>query len=145
MNPRFISLVKKFAPALVAFAVLVLPTVLFAATETFTTGLVHCEGSLTPEEISAGNVKQCDFNTLIEGIQYLINWMFAIAIPIAIGIFAYAGVLFMSATEGNIKKAKEMLPKVVWGIAIMSGAWIIVHTILSLLTESDQGYTSLLK
>lgn len=101
-----------------------------------TPGLVKCEGALTAEERDAKIKKQCNFAELINGIQYLINWMIYVSFPIVILVFAYAGFLFMTAKEANISKAKEIFQKVVIGYIIMLSAWLIVRTILKLLVSN---------
>lgn len=124
---------------------LLAPAILFAQTVDFSKGLIQCEGALTAEEKANRSVTECDFNALLAQIQYLINWMFAIAIPISIGIFAYAGILFMSGNEKNITKAKGIFSKVVWGFLIMCVAWLIINTILTAIVKPNQGFDLLLK
>lgn len=103
-------------------------------------GLVQCDGV---PDAAKGEVK-CDFVALINQIKFLINWAFYIAVPVAVGFFAYAGILRMTGTEGNIKTSREIFWTVGKGFLIMASAWFIVYTILTWLTKTSD-YTSLLQ
>jgi hypothetical protein len=98
-----------------------------------TPGLVKCDGAPLPGE----DKKRCNFAEFIKAIQYLINWMITISFFLVILVFAYAGILFMSGSEGNIKKAKSMFSKVVIGYIFMLGAWLLVQTIMKLMVSSQ--------
>lgn len=138
---RFMNSMKSFFTTFLLGLSLLLstqPVLVAAQTENYDKpGLVHCEGALKAGE----DAKVCNFNEFINTIRYLINWMIYISFPIVIVVFAWAGLLFMSANEGNISKAKGIFNKVIIGYAFMLGAWLIVHTILKLLvTNSDYLY-----
>lgn len=91
-------------------------------------GLVPCDG---PE---------CDFGHLMELIQDILNFLIAIAIPIAAVMFAYAGWLYLSGggNQEKIKQAHKIFGSVVIGIVLVLTAWLIVNTLLSVLT--GQGF-----
>lgn len=114
----------------IAFFVIILPIISNAQSSvTLDGGLVQCDG------IGEGKPR-CGFTQLISGAQYLIQWMIMVAVPIATLVFAYAGVLFMfSSNESNISRAKGIFSKVLIGFFLMLAAWLIVHTLLSLLID----------
>ncbi len=97
--------------------------------------LVQCDGVPTP----GTNEVKCDFAALINQVKFLMRWMFYISIPIAVGLFAYAGGLFMTANPGKIKDAKKIFSHVVVGFIIMLLAWLIVRTILYWVAEPGYG------
>ena len=101
--------------------------------------LVRCDGVVT----SSGEVA-CDFNYLIKTVNYIIDWMFGLSIPIAVGILAYAGILYMTGVEKNINKAKAMFGKVAIGFAIMLVAFIFVSTTVGWLVRPGQGFGTLI-
>jgi membrane protein DedA with SNARE-associated domain len=61
----------------------------------------------------------------------------------AIIVFTYAGYLYITGIEGNIKKAKSIFPKVFLGFVIMLVAWFVVYQLLSWLT-GNSGFAKLL-
>ena len=85
----------------------------------------------------------CDFKAVMDQVQHLINIMLVLGVVAAIGGLCYAGYLYISGTEQNINKAKDILPKLAWGFIIMLSAWFIVYQILSWLT-GNSGFTRLL-
>ncbi|MDB5258832.1 MAG: hypothetical protein JWO73_40 [Candidatus Taylorbacteria bacterium] len=128
-------------------------------------GLVKCDGvvdgayeyqadpnkpdstSTIPVFVPAKNSKQklCNFTALIEEIQFLINWLFKIAVPIAIALFAYAGFLYMTGEPGKIKTAKSMFSTVGVGFGFMLISWFVIYTVLHWLVRPGQGFDALLK
>jgi hypothetical protein len=106
-------------------------------------GWVKCDGVVTDSEQYRQN--KCDFVELINTVKSLINWAFMISIPIIIGIIAYAGFLYMTGTEANIKKAKEFIWNAIIGFVIMLSAWFIVTFVLNqLLTDQFKQVTGTL-
>ena len=112
---------KKIFLALTAFF-LTTPAVSSAA------GLVICD-------------QNCGFNDFVATVAHLINWGFYISLPIAVALFAYAGILYISGSEGNIKKGKGIFLKSMIGFIIMLVAFTCVHTVVGWLgntTSSGQ-------
>lgn len=105
-------------------------------------GLVSCDGPALKNP-PPGYIP-CNFKTFIGGINKIINWMFIIAVPLSLVSFAYAGILFMSGKEDNISQGKEIFSKVVWGVVIMAGAWLLVRTIVRGLLNPDGSFGSYL-
>jgi hypothetical protein len=96
-------------------------------------GLVICTGAR--DSSNPNDVRPiCNFNYFLQEMRTVINWLFVIAIPIAIVLFAYGGVLYILGTPGNRKKAKEIFTAAGIGFGIMLIAWVSVYTIVSWLT-----------
>ena len=113
---------------------LVLPIAVFAQADPGTTPptqLVPCAGL---------DCQFCDLATLV---QRLIRFAILIAVPIAAGLFAYAGILYFSAAanEGNIGKAKKIFASAFVGFLIALAAFLIVEVILRTLVK-DQYVTN---
>ncbi|OHA16523.1 MAG: hypothetical protein A3G52_00260 [Candidatus Taylorbacteria bacterium RIFCSPLOWO2_12_FULL_43_20] len=89
-------------------------------------GLVPCDG---PEE--------CDFEQAVILIQNIITFLIKISIAISALVFAASGYMMLTAggNEGQIKKAKEMLGKVLIGFLFILSAWLIVYTITNALLK----------
>lgn len=86
------------------------------------TGLVPCDGLNVP----------CDYNKAVELIQRLTKFIFILIIPIAAIAFTYAGflLLFQGSNPEKRKHARDIIIKVIIGIAIVLAAWLIVRTVL---------------
>jgi hypothetical protein len=81
----------------------------------------------------------CNFNDLVSLVQRIINWLIIIAVPIAAGLFAYAGFLYITSAgdEGKISKAHGIFRNVLIGFIIVLSAWLVVYTITTALLDSD--------
>jgi hypothetical protein len=109
--------------ALLAFTLIVLPVVVSAQAP-----FKVCEGP------------DCDFNHLVLLVQRVINFLiFTLAFPISALMFAYAGILMLTAggKEGQIKKAKSVFMGVAIGLVLMLAAWLIVYTITNILIDDE--------
>ncbi len=97
-------------------------------------GWVRCDGVVTRDAkgvaLEPGRTTECTFANLIAMVNYLINWLFGISIPIIIGLLVYSGFLYMTGKEANIKRAYKIMQQAVLGFVIMLLAWFIVTTIL---------------
>lgn len=113
---------KRIFVALLALALVALPVVVSAQFEV-------CEGP------------DCDFSHLVLLVQRVINFLiFTLAFPISALMFAYAGILMLTAggKEGQIKKAKSVFWGVAVGLVLMLAAWLIVYTITNTLIDKDK-------
>jgi len=103
----------------------------------------------TPTQTSSGNAKGlvvctgatdgtgrpiCNFNYFLIEMRTVINWLFVIAIPIAIVLFAFGGVLYIIGTSKNRTWANQIFTATGIGFGIMLIAWVSVYTIVSWLT-----------
>lgn len=103
-------------------------------------GLVQCDGVVTDPSTQ----KKCDFNALIDQINFLINWAFFMAIPIASGFLVYAGYYYMFTGEEGHKKAKAIFSSVGIGLIAAAGGWLVIHTIIKFLVKPGLGAGSLI-
>ncbi|TSD03388.1 MAG: Uncharacterized protein Athens071416_69 [Parcubacteria group bacterium Athens0714_16] len=88
----------------------------------------------------------CGFNDMITLVQNIMTFAFYIAAPIAVGMFTYAGVLYLTAggKPGQIEKAHTIFLNVLIGFIIVLAAWLIVNTIANALLI-DGSYLKVLK
>ncbi len=89
---------------------------------------VQCDGVKSENEPNRQNV--CNFVGLINSVKYIINWAFAISIPVIIGLLAWSGLLHMTGKQANIEKSYKIMQNAVFGFIIMITAWFIVTTLL---------------
>ncbi len=79
---------------------------------------------------------KCGWNDFITLVNNVINFILIdLAVPFAAIMFAYAGGLLMFS-GGEVSKreqAKKIIINVAIGLAVIAGAWIIVHTVFSIL------------
>ena len=85
-------------------------------------GFVKCDGVLNPKE--PDRQKLCNFAALVDTVNKAINWLFIISIPVAVALFAYGGLLYMTGTSGNRTKANNVFTSVGKGFIIMIVAWL---------------------
>lgn len=76
-------------------------------------------------------------NTVGELLKIIVSWIFRLAIPIAVAVIVYSGILFLTS-KGNpaqVTKARQMLQYAVIGLAIIlvgSGFISLIRSILEL-------------
>ncbi|OHA19346.1 MAG: hypothetical protein A3C08_01510 [Candidatus Taylorbacteria bacterium RIFCSPHIGHO2_02_FULL_47_18] len=84
--------------------------------------------------VPCGNPGQepCGFNHFLIGINNVINFLIMIGGSIAAIVFAWAGILILTAgaNESQVTKAKGMFWAVLKGFALMLAAWILVKMVL---------------
>jgi hypothetical protein len=106
--------------------------------------IIVCDGPALPSSIpTPQGYIPCDFNGAMIQVQHLIDIAMVLGVLAAIVIFTYAGYLYITGTEGNIKKAKSIFPKVFFGFVIMLVAWFVVYQLLDWLT-GNSGFSKLL-
>ncbi|MBI2005090.1 hypothetical protein HYS79_02965 [Patescibacteria group bacterium] len=90
-------------------------------------GLVTCNGI---------NCNLCDAGQLIQNI---INFLIGLSIPIAVIMFAWAGILYFTsaANKTNITRAKGIFKNVFIGFLFALTGWLVVQTVLSVLVKQD--------
>lgn len=111
---------------------------------------------LTAEQIAAdkkGNglvpcKDTCDFNDILQLVNNLITFLITtLFIPIVILLFVYAGYKYITA-QGNPSKVAD-LKKMVWhivvGMLLVLCSWLIVKTIISILSNDTDGVLQFLK
>ncbi len=123
---------SRFLGTVGALAVLVLPTLLFAAdpppTVTGAGGLIPCAGP------------DCNFGDFILLIQKVMAFLLKIAVPIAVVLFSWAGFQYITAVgdEGKIKNARSMMTSVFVGFGIALAAYLIVNVLTTVFLKNGQ-------
>lgn len=122
---------------LVLFIVAVVAVPAVAVGQEEPTGLVPCGGT--------GN-DPCEFSDLIVLAQRIIQFLIVISVPIAAGLFSYAGYLYITAAgnPGQVSKAHNVFISVVIGFMIVLGAWLLVYTLANTLFKTGEGGVDLL-
>ncbi len=112
---------------LVCVLILAFALPVFAQGTTPTNQLVPCRGL------------DCQMCYLVELAQRIIRFLIIIAAPIAALLFAWAGVLYFSATgsEENVGKAKEIFTNAFVGFVIALSAYLIVEVIIRTLIRPE--------
>jgi hypothetical protein len=110
---------QKFFVVLGLAAVLLAPTVIFAA------GLIPCDGP---------DCNACHFAELGQNI---IRWLIGIFAVLAGIVFVIAGLKLASAggNTGRVSEAKGMMTNVVVGLIIMLAAWILINTVMLMVVD----------
>src|SRR3989338_8518367 len=90
-------------------------------------GLVTCTGI---------NCNLCGFGQLIQNI---INFLIGLSIPIAVVMFAWAGILYFTSAgnKTNVTRAKGIFKTVFIGFILALTGWLVVQTVLSVLVKQD--------
>ena len=77
----------------------------------------------------------CGYKDLLTLVNNIIKWIIMVSVPVAAGVFAWAGFKYMTTGVSDQKAAaKAMLVKVFLGFVFILAAWLIVSTILKALT-----------
>ncbi len=94
-------------------------------------------GQLIDGKMVGGQFVECGFNDLMDLVNRVINFILTrLVIPIAAIMFFYAGFLMITAggeSASSRTKAKHIFTNAVWGLVLAAAAWIIIHTLLSIL------------
>lgn len=102
------------------------------------TGQPACPPGETKEyPFQVPNPLQGDAETVADLVGLIVKWLFSIAIPIAVAVIVYSGILFLTSKgdPGKITKAKQFLTYAVIGLAIIlvgSGFISLIRSILEL-------------
>lgn len=123
---------KKIAVQLLSFIIIF---TIFIPTLTHSAGLVPCNG------VSDSGEPTCGFSEFLQLISTLLNFiLFRLAIPFFAILFAYSGVLYITAggnTE-NTSKAKSIWTNSFIGFLIALLSWLIIKTVM-ILAGFNQG------
>ncbi len=104
-------------------------------------------GQTTTYPFSVPNPLQGGANTVAELVGIIVKWIFSIAIPIAVAVIVYSGILFLTS-KGNpaqVTKARQMLQYAVIGLAVIligSGFISLIKSILELGAAPTGGGTA---
>lgn len=120
-----------------------------AANQVNQRGIVPCDGvggRQVPVFDDQGNrigtrtSVECNYNSLINGINTAVKYFLYISTFIAIAMLVWGGFQYLMAAGNPAKKtdAKRMIATVIVGILIVYSAWLIVYIILDkLLLNTD--------
>ncbi len=83
-----------------------------------------------------GPTEPCSFCDALVVIRNIVTLLFEIAIPLATAMIVYGAIRLMLAggSEENVKKSKATITNAVTGLVIALAAWVIVNSILHILT-----------
>ena len=121
----------KIIAILLSSVIMSVPIITFAAAPSFLFQNV-CDGS-------AAN--PCDFAAFMRLINNVINWFISISVLVAAVTFSIAGgkILMNPENPGKREEAMGMFRKTVVGMIIILVAWLVLHTIVSTLTNPNIG------
>ena len=91
-------------------------------------GIVRCDGP------------DCNLEELVELVQRIIDFLLVgLAIPLSIILFAYAGVLYVTAAgdTGRIEKGHKIFTAVLFGLVFALAAWLVVKILVAVLIGPD--------
>jgi len=122
MNKKYLPVLRTFLLVLV----MTVPVLLFA--------------QWSPGQPIVNCTDNCDWNKLIELINRVISFLLYLATILAIFAFMYAGFLLMTSggSESKAKEAKDIFFKVLTGLILAYGAWVLVYFIVSILGVTGQ-------
>lgn len=100
------------------------------------TGLIECSGEFT------NGVQDCNIETFFGTITEILKYIYITAFSIATILFAYAGILFMTAQgdSGKIDTAKGIFKSVIIGLVIMALSYWLVLQLLQRLGVGTEFY-----
>lgn len=103
-------------------------------------------GQTTTYPFEVPNPLQGGANTVAELVSIIVKWIFSIAIPIAVAVIVYSGILFLTSKgdPAQVTKAKQMLQYAIIGLAIIlvgSGFISLIRSILELGGEPTASQT----
>lgn len=108
--------------------VLILASALLPTSFAFAQGLVPCGGPGQPA---------CTWNHLLQLVRNVINFLlFIIAIPLAVLLVAWGGVLILvsGTNPSNVNKGRTIIYQTLISLAIAFLAWLIVNTLIGVIT-----------
>jgi len=125
--------IKIFLPIIFLLLVIIVPIFVNAQEPT---QIVSTKCGVT---LPGGGVnRECGYADLIELVNTIITWIIMISVPVAAGVFAWAGIKYMITGVSDQKSAaKAMMMKVLIGFTAILAAWIIVTTITNTLLSPD--------
>jgi len=99
-----------------------------AQADTANKGLVPCTGF------------NCTLCSIFELIKNIIDWLVGFIFAVAAGFIVWSGMLMMfsGGDSGKVSKARETATTAVIGIAIALSGWLVIGTLLGVLTGSEK-------
>lgn len=132
--------IRTMAVFLVGLSVLMSPILMHTVSAQGLTSFVpdECYGKATQGADGRVSVK-CGWEQLMQTGQNVIRNAIYLAAMAAVISLVYVGYLYMTSgdNEGNRKKAKEVMGKVIAGIFFTMAAWLLVATVLKFLGAKE--------
>ncbi len=99
-------------------------------------GYAQAQG-LVPD--CGGKATECGLSDFVLLINNIIKFTVKLVISVSVIVFAWAGFKYLTnrGDTGKVKEAHGIFMKVIVGLLIVLLAWLIVNTILKLLTGKD--------
>ncbi|MBU4057435.1 pilin [Patescibacteria group bacterium] len=93
----------------------------------------------------ASNPTGCGFDDMLILAQNIITFILYIAATIAVIMFTYAGILYLTASgkSGQIEQAHKIFLNVLIGFIIVLSAWLVINTIANALLDKSNFKTYL--
>ncbi len=101
-----------------------------------TTGPRNDYGGLLP-----CNGTDCNWNSLVQLAVNIINFfVWTLVPPVAGLLLLYGGIMFLTSggNPGRVQQGRTIVTDVVIGLVIVYTSWLIVNTLLSVLTSGQQ-------
>ncbi len=110
-----------------------MPLVAFAAVQQDPSALLSGSGGGLVPQCEGAECKACDISELANNV---INFAVAFSVIVATLMFAYAGILYVTAASkpDQVKKAHGVFINVFVGLCIVLTAWLLVNITFSVLT-----------
>ncbi len=96
--------------------------------------------SLFPEQlVPCNNPDDCNLSSLAKGAGNLLKFLIAITVTGSVLVFAWVGIKYMTnqGDSSQVKAAHGIFKQVAIGLALVLAAWLIVSTLLKLLTDKN--------
>ena len=113
-----------------------MPLVAFAAVQQDPSALLSGSGGGLVPQCEGAECKACDISELANNV---INFAVAFSVIVATLMFAYAGILYVTAASkpDQVKKAHGVFINVFVGLCIVLTAWLLVNITFSVLTGKN--------
>lgn len=114
---------KKFLTTIILALIILTPAIPVFAQG----GFIPCGGY----DKEGNRQRECGYYDLLEMVNRIVKWLVIVSAPVAAGVIAWSGFLYMTTGVSDQKSAaKKMITKVFIGFVFILGAWLIVSTVL---------------
>ncbi|MDI6734328.1 MAG: hypothetical protein QMD50_02435 [Patescibacteria group bacterium] len=85
---------------------------------------------------TGGPNKPCSFCDALVVTKNIIDFLLKVAIPLSVALVVYGAVIMMiaSGSEEKVRRSRTIITRAFVGVAIALSAWLIVSTLLHILT-----------
>jgi type IV secretory pathway VirB2 component (pilin) len=117
---------KSVVPFLTASAILLSPTLIFAADSSYFPICDCCTSATTP----------CTLKNFFEVVSKLIKAVLYLSFFIAVLMIIKGGITIILGADkpGEVTKGRETVTWAIYGMLIAFGAWLIINTVLTIFT-----------